>query len=468
MPVGRNVKLIMASEDVIHDFSVPAFRYKMDVVPGHYNTMWFRPTKTGRYHFFCSQYCGTNHALMGGWVTVMEPSDYAAWLSGSSDANANPGRGRRETVCRESLHHLPSWRWQRPRSVAEWASTARKVLLADGSTVTADDAYIRESILAAERQDCGRISAFDAHVPGTIDGGTDFKSYRIHQVFGVAAGSRDGRRNCAGHGEKIVMSSIPPPSGTNCRNEHYLNATYGIRSWLLTTDHKRIALLYLASVTFFFFIGGTFATMIRIHLLTPSGYLVTPETYNKLFTMHGVAMIFFFLIPSIPAVLGNFLIPLMIGAKDLAFPKINLLSWYIYLIGGGFVLVFVLDRRPGYRLDVLYAAEQRVFEFRGHSRGDRHFHQRLLLHPHRPQFHCDHSHHAGARDDLVPFAALRLGALCHQHHLHPGNSGDRHHPCCWPASSACSTSAFSIPRWAAIPSCSSTCSGFTPIRPCTS
>src|SRR5215468_6942487 len=96
--------------------------------------------------------------------------------------------------------------------------------------------------------------------------------------------------------------------------EHYLNATYGIRSWLLTTDHKRIALLYLASVTFFFF--GIFATLIRIHLLTPSGLLVTPETYNKLFTMHGVAMIFFFLIPSIPAVLGNFLIPIMIGAKD--------------------------------------------------------------------------------------------------------------------------------------------------------
>ena len=120
--------------------------------------------------------------------------------------------------------------------------------------------------------------------------------------------------------------------------EHYLNATYGIRSWLLTTDHKRIALLYLASVTFFFFIGGAFATMIRIHLLTPKGFLVTPETYNKLFTMHGVAMIFFFLIPSIPAVLGNFLLPIMIGAKDLAFPKINLLSWYIYLVGGCFVL----------------------------------------------------------------------------------------------------------------------------------
>src|SRR5712664_1834471 len=129
-----------------------------------------------------------------------------------------------------------------------------------------------------------------------------------------------------------------PLPGHKMPREDYLNATYGIRSWLLTTDHKRIALLYLVSVTFFFFIGGAFATMIRIHLLTPAGLLVTPETYNKLFTMHGVAMIFFFLIPSIPAVLGNFLLPIMIGAKDLAFPKINLLSWYIYLVGGSFVL----------------------------------------------------------------------------------------------------------------------------------
>src|SRR5437899_9127508 len=120
--------------------------------------------------------------------------------------------------------------------------------------------------------------------------------------------------------------------------EHYLNATYGIRSWLLTTDHKRIALLYLASVTFFFFVGGIFATLIRIHLLTPDGLIVTPETYNKLFTMHGVAMIFFFLIPSIPATLGNFLIPIMIGAKDLAFPRINLLSWYIYMLGAAFTM----------------------------------------------------------------------------------------------------------------------------------
>jgi len=135
-----------------------------------------------------------------------------------------------------------------------------------------------------------------------------------------------------------MSKPLPPVPAQTMPHEDYLNATYGLKSWLLTTDHKRIALLYLGSVTVFFFIGGVFATLIRIHLLTPTGYLVTPETYNKLFTMHGVAMIFFFLIPSIPAVLGNFLIPLMIGAKDLAFPKINLLSWYIYLIGGAFVL----------------------------------------------------------------------------------------------------------------------------------
>jgi len=122
------------------------------------------------------------------------------------------------------------------------------------------------------------------------------------------------------------------------RRLHYLNASYGLRSWLLTTDHKRIAWLYLISVTFFFFIGGFFATLLRIELLTPQGDLVQAETYNKLFTMHGVTMIFFFLIPSIPAVLGNFLIPLMIGARDLAFPRINLASWYLYIIGGLFTL----------------------------------------------------------------------------------------------------------------------------------
>jgi cytochrome c oxidase subunit 1 len=134
------------------------------------------------------------------------------------------------------------------------------------------------------------------------------------------------------------MTTAALTSPQTLPREHYLNAKYGIRSWLFTTDHKRIALLYLASVTFFFVLGGIFAFIIRLHLLTPQGALVSPDTYNRLFTMHGVAMIFFFLVPSIPAVLGNFVIPLMIGAKDLAFPRVNLLSWYLNIIGGCFVL----------------------------------------------------------------------------------------------------------------------------------
>src|SRR5258707_13436673 len=92
----------------------------------------------------------------------------------------------------------------------------------------------------------------------------------------------------------------------------YLNADYGWKSWLFTVDHKRIALLYLVSITLFFFVGGVLAVLMRIHLIDPQGALVEPETYNKLFTMHGIIMIFFFLIPSIPAVFGNFFVPMMI------------------------------------------------------------------------------------------------------------------------------------------------------------
>ncbi len=119
---------------------------------------------------------------------------------------------------------------------------------------------------------------------------------------------------------------------------HYLNADYGVRSWLFTTDHKRIALLYLVSITLMFVIGGAAAVLFRLELMTPAGDLVISETYNKLFTLHGIIMVFFFLIPSIPATLGNFLVPMMIGARDLAFPRLNLASWYIFVIGALFTL----------------------------------------------------------------------------------------------------------------------------------
>lgn len=128
--------------------------------------------------------------------------------------------------------------------------------------------------------------------------------------------------------------AIPAPIA----RAHYLNIKYGIKSWLLTTDHKRIAILYLVSISLMFIIGGATATLIRVNLLTPTGDLVDAMTYNKLFTIHGVVMIFFFLGPAIPAVFGNFLIPLMIGARDVAFPRLNLMSWYVYIFGSVFLL----------------------------------------------------------------------------------------------------------------------------------
>ena len=133
------------------------------------------------------------------------------------------------------------------------------------------------------------------------------------------------------------MITSPSP-----RPRNYLNVAYTVSSWLFTIDHKRIAILYLLGITFMFIIGGLAATFVRLELMTPQGDLLESETYNKLFTIHGIIMVFFFLIPSIPAVLGNFLLPLMLGARDLALPRINLLSWYLFMIGGLFTLWAIL------------------------------------------------------------------------------------------------------------------------------
>src|SRR5215216_554047 len=120
---------------------------------------------------------------------------------------------------------------------------------------------------------------------------------------------------------------------------NYLNVNTSVASWLFTKDHKRIAILYMVVVTFAFILGAIFAAGIRLELTTPEGDLVSSDTYNKLFTMHGVAMVFFVLIPVVPAILGNFVLPLMLGAKDVAFPKINLISWYVFVIGFIFTIV---------------------------------------------------------------------------------------------------------------------------------
>jgi cytochrome c oxidase subunit 2 len=145
VPVGRPVKLIMGSEDVIHSYFIPDFRVKADVIPGRYNTLWFTASKPGRYHLFCTQYCGTKHSAMIGWVTAMEPAEYQVWLSGGAAGGSMADNGAKlfqDFAC--SSCHLGNGQGRGPALKGVYG---KPVTLQSGETVTVDDAYLRESIL---------------------------------------------------------------------------------------------------------------------------------------------------------------------------------------------------------------------------------------------------------------------------------------------------------------------------------
>ena len=139
----------------------------------------------------------------------------------------------------------------------------------------------------------------------------------------------------------VVTTKPEEPHG------NYLTHTHGFLSWALTLDHKRIGIMYLVGIMFSFFIGGVLALMIRAHLFSPTGTFLTPAQYNRVFTLHGAVMVFLFIIPSIPAALGNFMLPIMLGAKDVAFPRLNLGSFYLWIAGAIFfgvtLVTFQLD-----------------------------------------------------------------------------------------------------------------------------
>ena len=150
VPAGQDVRLVMASQDVIHSFYIPALRIKQDVVPGRYETMWFRADKVGRYHLFCAEYCGTDHAHMGGWLTVMEPRDYAGWLRNQGGQMTLAAQGEqlfRRYGC--SGCHEPGGTVRAPNLAGVFGSP---VPLSDGSVVVADERYVRDSILDPKRE----------------------------------------------------------------------------------------------------------------------------------------------------------------------------------------------------------------------------------------------------------------------------------------------------------------------------
>ena len=236
------------------------------------------------------------------------------------------------------------------------ASTAQQEQLATGAAVVVDDTYIRESILTPQAKLVAGYGPVMPTFQGQVNEAGIDEPDRVHQVAAVAgaAGGGDAGERAAARPRASKVRTHDDDSPPACELSE---RQHGVASWLLTKDHKRIGIMYLVVVTIAFFLGGIFAAGVRIELTTPQGDFVSADTYNRLFTMHGVLMVFFVLIPAVPAILGNFVLPLMIGAKDVAFPKINLLSWYVFVIGFIFTLAAMVVRRRRYRLDVLHALQ---------------------------------------------------------------------------------------------------------------
>ena len=357
-----------------------------------------------------------------------------------------------------------------------------KLQLTNGSQVLVNDAYLRDAILNPSQHVTAGYAPIMPTYQGQIseDGLIDLVEYLKNLQFQLSCAAdvdhiavRPGGASGVRGGETMSApsqhdSQAARPEHAQLPKKNFINAEHGLLSWLLTGDHKRIAMLYLISITFFFFIGGAFAGLIRLELLTPQPDLVASDTYNKLFTMHGVIMIFLFLVPSVPATLGNFLIPIMIGARDLAFPKINLLSWYLYVAGGTLMLTAHGAGRRRHRLDLHHAALHPLSQHPRHHHGDGGLHRRLQLHLYRAELYRDHPPHALPGNDLVPHAAVRVVALRGLHPDGAGHAGAGHHAGPGRAGAHSSASASSIPPRAAIRCSSSISSGSTRIPPSTS
>ncbi len=236
VPLGRAVKMRMISEDVIHSFYVPAFRVKQDVLPGRYTTVWFEATRLGEYHLFCAEYCGAKHSEMKGKVIVLEPSEYQDWLAGGERGDTPIEAGRKlfeERRCDQC--HKPAGEPGRGPPLEDLFGAM--VPLTNGRDGRGRRNLPPRIDPAAAGEAAGRISAADADLRGTDRRRRAAAPDRLHQV---ALQTRQDRAP--------AMTTAP----LIWPRRNYLTAAYTVRSWLLTVDHKRIALLYLAAITFFF------------------------------------------------------------------------------------------------------------------------------------------------------------------------------------------------------------------------
>ena len=241
------MKLVITSEDTIHSFFVPAFRIKKDAVPGRYNMAWFRATKTGTYHLFCAEYCGTEHSKMIGRVVVMEPEAYQTWLAGGPPPESPVAAGEKlftELNC-ITCHRAGQ---RRPRPACSQGIFGRPVKLASGDTVVADEAYVRESIVNPAAKVVAGYQPVMPTYQGQVSEEQLIALIAYIQSLQVPARGRARRRTARAprnEAEPKPMSTERPA----LPKEHYLSGGWDLKSWLLTTDHKRIGILYLVSIT---------------------------------------------------------------------------------------------------------------------------------------------------------------------------------------------------------------------------
>ena len=331
--------------------------------------------------------------------------------------------------------------------------------------MTADEAYLRDCIFLPDKH---RVAGFPPLMPnfsGTVGEGqvvaliAYIKSLTTDRERGAQNQSPGGRND---------RRHVAIRAAARCRRGSYLDEGHTISSWLTTTDHKRIAILYALSITVFFFIGGVAIGLVRLELISPTGLFLTSDEYNRLFTIHGIIMVWFFLVPSIPATMGNFLLPMMIGAPDVAFPRLNLMSWYLYVGGAAFTVYVLLSGGvdTGWTFYPPFSSEY------SHSNviagGRRRVHRRLFLDRDRRQFPRHHPYAACAGHDVVSAAAVRLVDVCDQHGDGAGDAGARHVAAADVGGTLFRLADLRSRPPAAIRCCSSICSGSTAIRPSTS
>ena len=323
--LGKPVELVLASTDVIHSLYVPSSGSSRTPCPGRYTRMVFTPTMAGTFPILCTEYCGTNHSQMTRstwWSTPTRPPSTPGPPREADSPRRSPWstRGGRSSTRRAA--GLP----QRATARREWARPsrgcgARTEKLVGGGTAAVDENYVRESIV---KPGAKIVAGYDDLMPPIPLEERDMLAH--HRLPAEPEGGAMSAAATAAGGREAGATS---PTGAGCAPGSSPSTTSASASctWALIV----VSLI----------LGGVFALALRLHLWNPAGGLVSNDTYNKLFTLHGAVMIFLFVIPGIPSALGNFVVPLQVGAKDVAFPRVNLLCFWLY-VGGAVLFVATL------------------------------------------------------------------------------------------------------------------------------